>query len=242
MLSAGCSKDKEKPVPPTAFFAVRLDYLTVDSSEIIDIPTYHAVATVTHSVPNATYTWDLGDGRTQEGEVINFSFSKEGEYTVTLTVKEGGLESKFTKKISVHDKIINKITATQINWNSLSNTLNWPPDKKAGVFVRIYKYSAAVAGDVFNSPVIFQSEVKQDVGATDVPITFSVPDGLILQDGPGLVYGYCLFSKDENGAENPLVVNWASGASTDIREDFSTRSFYSQYSFRGSTLRIDAEY
>lgn len=36
-----------------------------------------------------SYEWDLGDGKTESGEIISYSYGEEGTYTVELTIMDG---------------------------------------------------------------------------------------------------------------------------------------------------------
>ncbi len=48
------------------------------------------------------YTWDFGDGTTAEGKVVKHSYSKEGTYTVTLTVTDNkGAVNTTSKELTV---------------------------------------------------------------------------------------------------------------------------------------------
>lgn len=66
---------------------------------------------------NLTFSWDFGDGEKGEGIEVKHIYSAAGNYTVTLTVSDGKLETKDTLKIAVKeivysDKIIiNEILA-----------------------------------------------------------------------------------------------------------------------------------
>ena len=48
-----------------------------------------------------TYSWDFGDGKSDEGEVVEHSYALADRYTVTLTVSDSELTSSSTVKITV---------------------------------------------------------------------------------------------------------------------------------------------
>jgi len=52
------------------------------------------------------YTWDMGDGNIKYGEVIHHTYSTDGEYTVTLTVKDDDNgTSSFSRKIHSNNEM-----------------------------------------------------------------------------------------------------------------------------------------
>ncbi|MFV0345796.1 MAG: PKD domain-containing protein [Bacteroidales bacterium] len=48
-----------------------------------------------------SFTWDFGDGESGEGAEISHTYTKSGEYTVTVTAKGDGGETADSKKITV---------------------------------------------------------------------------------------------------------------------------------------------
>ena len=49
------------------------------------------------------FSWDFGDGDTTEGKLVTHSFEQSGEYVVTLTVNDGGLEDSDTLIVTVNE-------------------------------------------------------------------------------------------------------------------------------------------
>ncbi len=48
---------------------------------------------------DASFTWDLGDGRAASGQRVETQYRRSGDYTVTLNIKSGGDSSTATEEI-----------------------------------------------------------------------------------------------------------------------------------------------
>lgn len=56
------------------------------------------------------YTWDFGDGNRNEGQEVLHQFREPGNYTVTLTIRDGELESSVQKEVFAYRKLILLVT------------------------------------------------------------------------------------------------------------------------------------
>jgi PKD repeat protein len=66
--------------------------------------TFNASETFDIDGDDITYNWDFGDGEIGMGEVITYSYNKQGSYWVTLTATDGILDSSLTIQIHVSVK------------------------------------------------------------------------------------------------------------------------------------------
>lgn len=56
---------------------------------------------------NATYSWNMGDGKTENGVAITHSYDEEGEYQVVLTVADGDKKTTAATTVNVKADVIN---------------------------------------------------------------------------------------------------------------------------------------
>jgi hypothetical protein len=54
--------------------------------------------------PGASFEWDLGDGRSTTGQTVEALYSSAGEYTVRLSIQDGGASSEATAQIRVRPR------------------------------------------------------------------------------------------------------------------------------------------
>ncbi|MBN2603402.1 MAG: PKD domain-containing protein, partial [Candidatus Thermoplasmatota archaeon] len=82
--------------------------VTINSPQKVGVGSFvYFTAKVTGGTAPYSYTWKFGDGETSTQEKPYHIYEKDGEYTVTLTVKDAaGKEKTTTRKISVEGEPI----------------------------------------------------------------------------------------------------------------------------------------
>ncbi len=55
--------------------------------------------------PDASFSWNLGDGRSASGRIVEAQYRRSGEYTITLTVQDGGRTSEATEQVRVRSRV-----------------------------------------------------------------------------------------------------------------------------------------
>ncbi len=82
-----------------------------------------------------SYNWDFGDGNKNEGIEVLHAYKEPGNYTITLTIDDGGEESQTSLDIFVYRKLILLITDKTEDKDSIELTQEFA--KKKGVFLKI---------------------------------------------------------------------------------------------------------
>ncbi|MCK4971017.1 MAG: PKD domain-containing protein, partial [Thermoplasmata archaeon] len=82
--------------------------LELDGTDSYDLDGY---------IAEANYRWDMGDGRTELGSIIQHTYTSVGTYTVVLTVEDdGGLTSSYSRMVEV----LNRMPSAQISASLLA--------------------------------------------------------------------------------------------------------------------------
>jgi len=64
----------------------------------------------------ATYQWQLGDGRTRTGPRVQVQYRGPGDYVVELRVEDHGMNSTATKELRVHTKLTACFDSEQLSF------------------------------------------------------------------------------------------------------------------------------
>ncbi|MBW9221435.1 right-handed parallel beta-helix repeat-containing protein [Methanothermococcus sp. SCGC AD-155-C09] len=135
--------------------------------------------------------WDFGDGNWTEGEVVNHSYSKPGNYTVTLTVVDnGGVKNSTSKTITVVDTV---------SENESSKSILQPNLKVKNITTNTPIYSGN------------QSEINLTITNNGTEnITTSFPVEITIRNASGtVVYNHTENINGLNAGENTtLTFNW----------------------------------
>jgi len=84
--------------PPEALFSAS----TVNGPAPLSVD-FDASASFDNDNDPLTYSWDFGDGNTATGVATNYVYTTSAEYTVTLTVSDGGFSDVATTIITVNE-------------------------------------------------------------------------------------------------------------------------------------------
>lgn len=99
------------PPPPIADFT-----WSPSEPKVGDIVTFNASSSTGGTI--AAYEWDFGDGRTANGEIVNYIYSEDGTYLVSLKVTDSlGLSDTEQKQIQIEP-----LPATPAPWFNASWT------------------------------------------------------------------------------------------------------------------------
>lgn len=135
------------PKPPVASFTYSPANPKVDEEV-----TFDASASFDPDGQIVSYNWNFGDGFAGEGKIVTHSYSKEGNYKVTLTaVDNDGKASSTSKTVTVvkpkMDERIEKAVAWALNWTDGPPYPEGNPPyswKCLGFVLDAYKYGAGV--------------------------------------------------------------------------------------------------
>ncbi len=242
-----CEKDEGHEADPIANFGYKFQESAIDTSAEIVFPTCLNIVTANNSENANQFSWDLGDGRILDTKESVFSYDVSGTYIVALTATNGQESNTQSKKIIVKDRKIKSITIKHLYWNTSFHTLlNWDDNKKADLFIRIYKSNdpgiPEVIGEQYDAAVYFQSKDIPAVSISDIPLSISVSEDVTLES-PGCndLFGYCLYARD-SGKEFLIFSNWGSGTMTFFTEEYSTKLSTLSISFNGSQIEMNAEF
>ena len=229
---AGCDEDRANNVQPLADF--RVEGVEIDNYNTIET---HSFSTVINDSKHAiSYLWDFGNGTQSTEEQVELNYSQAGIYTITLTaINDRGEKSITSKEIRVLEKVLKQVVIKYLNWNSDGGRpSDWPNFTNADVWVEIKEavngnnYSISNDGDR-DAPLIFKSQVFENVTSGQVPISILVSERVILHI-PMLssaythaLYGINVYAKDATGTYLLSSTFWGAGFTGE--NSFTSKTF-----------------
>lgn len=216
VLLAGLAGCQQAPGPsqpgPVAKFA-----FVGSTAEVLTVGTYDKVYLTDQSVNAATYRWDYGNDSLRTTANPQFSYTKPGTYTLTLTVQSDDKQTAtVSKKVRVLDRVIKQVAIVD-----LADRVGSPPHNLVNptywVVLRVgengVKYPLqSIANPSFEAPIVYQSPKITGLTAASLPYAFTLPTKLVV-DFPafsyfpfgtklgysGVGYGLELYGQDATG-------------------------------------------
>jgi chitodextrinase len=204
------------PPPPIADFT-----WSPSEPKVGDIVTFNASSSTGGTI--AAYEWDFGDGRTANGEIVNYIYSEDGTYLVSLKVTDSlGLSDTEQKQIQIEP-----LPATPAPWFNASwtkrkqiaiiNSLN--PDTLTDFQVKLaIKYESYMKADFSdlrftdsNGQSLIPYWIEKYVTSASATVWVKVPS--IPTSGTARVYMYY---------GNPAAISIGNGTATfEFFDDFA---------------------
>jgi hypothetical protein len=199
------------------------------------------------STEGVEYAWDFGDGQKSTAKTPTISYGDIGTYKINLNVSKHEQKKSLEKIAVIRDRKAYEMQVMVRKWNTrFYQDIDWPDDKKADVFVRIYRIPkgsiAKLAGGTFIEELYYESAVLKDVTPGTAPLFIPLTKDLYIQSPLNKwQLGYCLYAVSE-GKEHLLFSNWGSAVAINFTEDYTTRISKLETGFEGAQITIKAGY
>jgi PKD repeat protein len=192
---------------------------------LFKIGTGDSIQLTNTSTSGSSVKWDLGNGTTATTNNVGLSFSKSGNYKVTLTITaKDGKAASLSKTVLVQDRVLKNIIINKVYWNTKPNQIDhfnyvWPESPTADLFVRmqVYKVGENIKnGLLTNSEVLYDSPLLSGVSNNSTTaININLSDPVLINknmiDSRSLVL--TLIAKDQNGKLYDIMSSMDSGCS-----------------------------
>ena len=253
-LFFSCKKDKVTPVQLNAAF----EFQTLTGAPLSQSPTIpthvEIVLKASLSNENASYIWDLGNGKTFNGPHLKAAFDNPGTYQIVLkTFSADKKEMQTTSKhIQVKERSLKTVKIEALSWkNSLSPELDVNQAQSLNVIFRIYKGSGSMGFPTFGNGnfkdvnLLFEKKIENVATSGTLP-SITIDKSIDLPAYfSNRTYGYCVYALHD-GKEYILLTNWASGAVSEYFEqsldDNSSRTISAFLSFSGCRIKMEGAF
>jgi PKD repeat protein len=201
--------------PPIASFS-----FDGDTSSSLAMPAFGGYSLINNSSNIDSCVWDFGNDSVYHTNEAWLTYSKPGNYTLTLTVYGDGRKSVSNRQIHVYGMVLKQVVISllDLNANGIYQTyFGYPSFNKVNVWVGVqqalfnHQYSVLPDG-TFNAPFIYKSPVQTGIDSTNVPISFQVPGKLAFDSaahGIGGEYGFNIYSQNNSGTFTLGSTYWA---------------------------------
>jgi hypothetical protein len=220
LINVGCKKQNT----PEPLLKASFDINYMDTV-VFKIGTGDSIQLTNTSTSAASVKWDLGNGTTATTNNVGLSFSKSGNYKVTLTITaKDGKAASLSKTVVVQDRVLKNIIINKVYWNTKPNQIDhfnyvWPESPTADLFVRMQVYKAGETiknGLLTNSEILYDSPLLSGVSNNSTtPININVSNSVFINknmiDSRSLVL--TLIAKDQNGKLYDIMSSMDSGCS-----------------------------
>lgn len=243
---SSCKKDKEEPLE-------NLDvYFDINSKDFPQdpfvFPPDAAFFLDNKSTADAVSAWDFGNGKKSDQQKPMASYGDIGTYKIKLNISKGNQSKSLEKTVLIKDRKAYEMQVMVDKWNTqFYHDIDWADDKKADVFVRIYRQPRGgnlpkIVGEAFDAELYYESAVLKDVSLSPNPLFIPLTKDLYVQHPQNKFdYGYCLYATSD-GKEHLLSSSWGSGVGIVFNEDYRTRISQLETGFPGTRIIIKAGY